>query len=105
MSSPASIPTKQKALKIIEKGAPFTVVETDVPQPSADEILVRVEAVGLNPVDAYMQSTGFLIEEYHCIIGCEVAGTVVQVGQGVTSFGVGDRVCASDLVTTPVYSR
>lgn len=65
-----------------------------VPEPREDEVLVRVEAAGVNRPDV-MQRMG----EYpmppgvNPTPGLEVAGEVVAVGDGVTCFAVGDKVC------------
>lgn len=87
-----NVPTKQKALVIPVEHAPFEVQELAVPKPGAGEVLVRAESVGLNLVD-------WLVHEYNpfkwphpCVVGCEAAGTIVQLGEGVTSLAVGDKV-------------
>ena len=92
MSTTLEVPTKQKALLIPQKQAPFVVVGVDVPHPGPGEVLVRADAVGLNYVDYIMQATGHLVERYPWVVGYEAAGTVVQVGEGVTSVAVGDKV-------------
>ena len=57
-------------------------------------MLIRVDAVGLNPGDALTQKMGsYMVTKYPLIRGLEAAGTVVEVGEGVTSFVVGDQVC------------
>ncbi|GAB7351768.1 hypothetical protein MBLNU459_g2344t1 [Dothideomycetes sp. NU459] len=68
--------------------APYTV-------PQKDEIVVRNHAISINPLDWIKQVVGnmmFSWIKYPAIIGCDVAGEVVAVGQGVTRFKVGDRV-------------
>lgn len=72
---------------------------TDVPRPvcRSGELLVRVHAAGLNPVD-YKTRAGALkiIHKYPLpiVMGNELAGTVESVGPGVTRFAEGDRVFA-----------
>ncbi|KAJ3559131.1 hypothetical protein NM688_g528 [Phlebia brevispora] len=90
MSNP--IPTKQKALVIPAKHAPFVIAEVDVPKPGPGEILVREEAIGLNPADWMVHDLDPFQSNYPFIIGMETAGTVIQLGEGVTSFAVGDKV-------------
>ncbi|PIL26203.1 hypothetical protein GSI_11958 [Ganoderma sinense ZZ0214-1] len=84
--------SQQKALLLPSKGAPPVVQATDIPQPGPGELLVKVEAAALNPIDWQIQAFGLFIEKYPCILGSDGAGTVVKVGEGATSFAVGDRV-------------
>ncbi|KZP13236.1 GroES-like protein [Athelia psychrophila] len=94
MSSPS-----QKALFIPSKQAAFAVASTGVPTPAAGELLVKIQAAGLNPIDWKIQKYGFAVETYPAIIGSEFSGTVEAVGEGVTSFQKGDRVaCAGKWV-------
>ncbi len=80
-----------KALVGAESGGYRLAEDVQVPTPSRGSLLVRVHAVALNPRDAkivdYSNAPGALG-------GCDFAGTVAQVGEGVTRFKVGDRVLA-----------
>lgn len=87
-----SVPTQQKALWVPAPHADFAVGPAEVPKPGPGEILVRAEAVGLNPIDWVVQLTNFFSPEYPLILGWEAAGVVVQLGEGVDSFAVGDKV-------------
>ncbi len=82
-----------KAIRIHEYGGPevMRLEEIDVPRPGAGEVLVRVEAVGVNFIDVY-QRTGLYQTPLPYGLGLEAAGTIEAVGQGVTEFQVGDRV-------------
>ncbi|MFF3747705.1 NADP-dependent oxidoreductase [Streptomyces kronopolitis] len=62
------------------------------PEPRATEVLVRVAAAGVNPVDWKTRSGYGGIGKPPFILGWDVAGTVEAVGSGVTRFAVGDRV-------------
>jgi NADPH:quinone reductase len=66
-----------------------------VPQPKADEVLIRVLAAGVNRPDV-MQRKGMYPPPPNAspVIGLEVAGEVVAAGRGVEGVKVGDRVCA-----------
>ena len=106
-----TIPSKQKALVIPAPHAPFEVQEIDVSQPGAGDVLIRAESVGLNPADWKIQEYDPFKSKYPLIFGCEAAGTVVQLGAGVTSLTVGDKVSvhfafalSSVLTTTIVCS-
>lgn len=87
-----SVPEQQKALIIPSAGAPLSVESIEVPQPGAGEVLVRAEAVGLNPVDWKAHEFGITLTNYPAILGCEVAGVVVKVGSQVTNRAIGDTV-------------
>ena len=78
-------------------GGPEALVlaERPVPQPGAAEVLIEVAAAGLNRADI-LQRRGFYPSPPGAPSspGLEVAGTIVEVGAGVTEFKVGDAVCA-----------
>nr|WP_304046879.1 zinc-binding dehydrogenase [Jatrophihabitans endophyticus] len=67
-----------------------------VPVPAADQILVRVTAAGLNPMDWVMTADAETATRFGlglpCGFGTDYAGTVAQIGERVTHFAVGDRV-------------
>jgi NADPH2:quinone reductase len=71
----------------------------DVPQPSpaAGQVLVKVEAAGVNYVDVY-QRTGLYKVATPFILGQEAAGVVTAVGAGVTDPKVGDRAAYSSIL-------
>ncbi|KAK0716107.1 putative alcohol dehydrogenase [Lasiosphaeris hirsuta] len=92
-TSPVSfVPSTQTAIIASEAGD-FEISPTvPVPVLQSDEILIKTEAVGLNPVDTK------LVGEFvtpGCIYGFDCAGIVVAVGSGVTRHRLGDRVCGS----------
>lgn len=87
-----TVPTKHKVLVIPVEHAPFEVQELEVAKPGAGEVLVRAESVGLNPADWLVRDFNPFKWPHPCILGCEAAGTVVQLGEGVTSLAVGDNV-------------
>lgn len=70
------------------------VADHPVPAASKGELLVRVKAAALNPVDWKMANIGFIIQSYPVVLGCDLAGVVEHVGEGVTDFKVGDEVYA-----------
>ena len=85
--------TSQKALVLSEKHGIFEVRDVPMPSPDPGELLVEVRAASLNPVDWVIQVSGIHRDEYPAILGSDSAGVVKQVGEGVTSFAVGDSVC------------
>jgi NADPH2:quinone reductase len=82
-----------KAIRIYEQGGPEVMKWEDVelPPPGAGEVRLRHEAVGLNYIDTYHRG-GVYKMPLPTGIGSEAAGVVEAVGNGVTEFGVGDRV-------------
>ncbi len=82
-----------KAIRIEAFGGPEVLrpVEISDPQPGPGQLLVRVEAAGLNYIDVY-QRTGLYPNPLPFTPGLEGAGVVVSVGSGVTPFAPGARV-------------
>jgi len=68
------------------------MVSVPRPEPGGTEVLVRVLAAGVNPVDWKTRATGGRLGPPPFILGWDVAGEVAAVGPGVTRFAVGDRV-------------
>ncbi len=88
---------KMTVIKIFEPGGPEVLIpfETTIPAPKAGEVLIRVEAAGVNRPDI-IQRQGYypMPEDVTPIPGLEIAGTVSSTGEGVSTLQVGDRVCA-----------
>src|SRR5437762_5545800 len=85
------------AIEIREAGGPEVLVLADRPrpEPQAGEVLVKVRAAGVNRPDI-MQRQGKYPPPPGAsdIPGLEIAGTIESVGDGVSEWGAGDRVCA-----------
>ncbi|MFC7233845.1 NADPH:quinone reductase [Halosegnis marinus] len=75
----------------------LTVEETDRPDPGPDELLVRVAAAGVNPVDTYFREGAYPLPSLPWVPGSDVAGEVEAVGDAVEGFEPGDRVYATGL--------
>ncbi|MDF2389071.1 NADP-dependent oxidoreductase [Nostoc ellipsosporum NOK] len=76
-------------------GGPEVLVMSDQPDPSprAGEVLVRVKAAGINPVDGAVRAGHYpLLGEPPFILGWDISGTVEALGAGVTGFKVGEEV-------------
>lgn len=82
----------QQALVLEQKQGTFVVSQRPIPRPGAGELVVKVQAAGLNPVDWKIQATGFLVEEYPAVLGSDIAGDIYQVGEGVEGWARGDKV-------------
>lgn len=87
-----------KAIRFHEFGGPEVLVLEDVPrpQPQRGEMLVRVHAAGVNPVDWKVRKGGLksLHPELPQVPGFDLSGVVVATGEGVTRFRSGDAVFA-----------
>jgi NADPH:quinone reductase-like Zn-dependent oxidoreductase len=71
----------------------ISVIEVEPPHPGPGEVRVRVRAVGLNPVDYKMrEGTSRHNVTLPSGIGRELAGTIDELGDGVTGLGIGDEV-------------
>jgi NADPH:quinone reductase-like Zn-dependent oxidoreductase len=88
-----------KASVLHEYGPPSNLKYEDFPdpKPGPGEILVRVQAVSLNPIDWKLRSGAAKARfplSLPAILGRDVAGTVRELGEGVKGFAIGDRVFA-----------
>jgi hypothetical protein len=88
-----------KAVVMHEYGAPAVLKYEDFPDPvpGAGEVLIRVTAAGINPVDLVLRtgaSKAYIPLEFPAILGRDLSGTVVKLGPGPNEFVVGDRVFA-----------
>lgn len=88
-----------KAAYIEQPGPPENIRFGELPDPvtGPGQVLVRVSAVAVNPIDTYIRSgmiAAPLPKPY--VIGCDLAGTVIGVGSGVSEFKPGDRVWGSN---------
>ncbi|MBN7807847.1 zinc-dependent alcohol dehydrogenase family protein [Agrobacterium rubi] len=73
-----------------------TFVERELPKPVAQrgELLIRIAASGLNPIDTKIKAGAapYAMPELPAVLGTDMAGTVEAVGEGVSGFAVGDEV-------------
>jgi putative PIG3 family NAD(P)H quinone oxidoreductase len=92
-----SIPIKMTAIEIAEPGGPevLRAVQRAVPRPADGEVLIRVDAAGVNRPDV-LQRRGHYPPPPGAsdIPGLEVAGTIVDIGAASSRWQVNDRVCA-----------
>ena len=92
-----NVPERMTAIAIPEPGGPEVLVPEIVPVigPAADEVLIRVEAAGVNRPDVFQRMGSYPPPKgVTPIPGLEVAGTIAAVGPDVTGHEVGDRVMA-----------
>jgi NADPH2:quinone reductase len=92
-----------KAVLMTEAGEPEVLQLQEVPDPKIQndtELLVRLHAAGINPIDTKLRGRGtFYPDQMPAILGCDGAGVVEAIGSGVQHFQVGDEVyfCAGGI--------
>ncbi|MGA2087259.1 MAG: quinone oxidoreductase [Terracidiphilus sp.] len=84
-----------KAIQIHETGGPevLQLAELSIPQPGPGQALIRVEAIGVNFIEIYFRK-GVYKAALPLTPGSEAAGTVEELGPGVTGFAAGDAVAS-----------
>jgi NADPH:quinone reductase-like Zn-dependent oxidoreductase len=98
-----------KAIILKEPGGPENLVITEMPMPTIkeDEVLIKVKALSINPVDIKTRKGVALYEKLKdygpVILGWDIAGEVVEVGAGVTTLEEGDEVFG--MVNFPGHGR
>lgn len=90
-----------KSVRVHEFGDPQVMKLEDVPDPTAGpgQVVVRVRAIGVNPVETYVRAGKYGLRQFPFTPGTDAAGVVESVGAGVTRFRPGDRVYTAGAVT------
>ena len=83
-----------RAYLVEQAGADFTVVDLPHPSPGKGQVLVRIHASGVNPLDTKIRAgkAGHAQQPLPAVLGLDMAGVVEEVGSGVTEFRAGDEV-------------
>ncbi|MDH3355006.1 MAG: alcohol dehydrogenase catalytic domain-containing protein, partial [Chromatiales bacterium] len=85
-----------KAILMQQPGEASSLVESEVNAPTlveADQLLIKLEAAGVNPIDTKLRANGtYFPDQLPTILGCDGSGRVVEVGAEVKNFHVGDEV-------------
>jgi NADPH2:quinone reductase len=84
-----------KAIQIHETGGPevLTLADLPIPEPGPGQVLIRVEAIGVNFIEIYFRK-GVYKAPLPLTPGSEAAGTVEKLGAGVSGFDPGDAVAS-----------
>ncbi|UXT40136.1 zinc-binding dehydrogenase [Agrobacterium tumefaciens] len=97
MPDTKTLPETMRFIDLPSHGGPevMRLSQAPLPKPAKGEVLVKVEAAGVNRPDvAQRQGIYPPPKDASPILGLEIAGEVVALGEGVTEFKVGDKVCA-----------
>jgi NADPH2:quinone reductase len=88
-----------KAIQIHETGGPevLQLADLPIPQPGPGQVLIRVEAIGVNFIEIYFRK-GVYKAALPLTPGSEAAGTVEELGPGVTGFTAGDAVASTSVL-------
>ncbi len=92
-----SLPSTMRFVDLPSFGGPevMTFSNGPLPSPKAGELLVKVQAAGINRPDVAQRQGNYPApKDASPVLGLEVAGEVVALGEGVSDFQIGDRVCA-----------
>jgi len=86
------IPKMMKAMVLEKQGQPLEHHEVPVPEPGPDQVLLRVHACGVCRTDLHIVDGDLTEPKLPLILGHQIVGTVVQIGDQVDQFQAGDRV-------------
>ncbi|MFJ3792411.1 zinc-dependent alcohol dehydrogenase family protein [Kitasatospora sp. NPDC090091] len=85
-----------RTVRFHESGGPevLRLEEAEIGSPGPGELLIRVDAIGLNRAEVLFRSGRYIepVREFPARLGAEAAGVVEAIGEGVTGFAVGDAV-------------
>ena len=97
-----------KAIRVHEFGGPevLRLEEVPTPQPGPGEVLVRIHAIGINPVETYIRAGTYArLPELPYTPGNDGAGLIERVGPDVNEFKPGDRVYTGGSLTGNTYAE
>jgi NADPH2:quinone reductase len=104
----ASKTNPMKAIQVHEFGGPevLRLEEVPKPQPGPGEVLIRMHAIGVNPVETYIRAGTYArLPPLPYTPGNDGAGVVEQIGDSVTEFKPGDRVYTGGSLTGSTYAE
>lgn len=94
MSAPSTAAHNTAAWALRPKIRPFVVSSAPYQSPPAGYVAIRVHCVAINPIDWIMQDTDIFGAHYPTVFGSDLAGEVIEFGEGVEGLSIGQRVIA-----------
>lgn len=88
-----------KAVRLIAPGQGLALQDIFLPKPNPEDVIVAVRAAGICHSDAHYRSGKSTVYPLPMTLGHEVAGVVHAVGDSISNFKIGDRVCIHYMVT------
>ena len=92
-----TLPTQMTVIEMREAGKPNVLIEgkRELPKASADEVLIKVTAAGVNGPDLVQRRGHYPPPKGASdLLGLEVSGEIVATGEAQTQWAIGDHVCA-----------
>ncbi|KAJ5365945.1 GroES-like protein [Penicillium concentricum] len=77
----------------LANGEPFKVLTRPTPKPGPGELLIEVKSVALNPADGHMRDKGLFISAYPTVIGFDISGLVLEVGDNIPVGATDESPC------------
>src|ERR1700751_5049962 len=89
-----------RAVTVTEYGATPTVAEVPTPEPGPGQILIKLRAAGMNPMDRTLASGVWqpMPATFPMVLGADGAGVVEQLGEGASRFSLGDDLFGQLLI-------
>lgn len=94
------LPVRMRAAHVTELGPPDNIRlgELDIPQPGPSDVLVRVYAAAVNPVDTFVRSGAYPTPTpFPFVVGRDLVGEVTALGSGAAGFALGERVWCNSI--------
>ena len=94
-----------RAITVTEYGATPAIAEVPTPEPGPGQVLVKVRAAGMNPMDSVLASGDWrpMPATFPMVLGADVAGLVEKLGDGASRFSVGDDLFGQLLIAQLAY--
>ena len=86
------IPGKMRAMVLMAARQPLTMMELPVPEPAPDQVLLRIHTCGVCHTDLHIIEGELTKPKLPLVLGHQIVGTIVKIGENVNRFKTGDRI-------------